>query len=101
MTVLNDIDRYVSKTLEMLSEPQKATLRVLLLSGYKGERDYVVEDALKRMGVKSIAASVLVESFHSSYEYDEAKYYRIKPEFFRSVRKHLMGRRAKKASKNP
>ncbi len=89
VSILEDIDRYVEKTLAALSEEQKSTLRVLLLSGYKGERDYVVVDLLKRMGLKGIAEGDLVESFVSSYEGDKARYYRIKPEFFRSVRKQL------------
>ncbi|MEE8167839.1 MAG: hypothetical protein V3T58_03070 [Candidatus Hydrothermarchaeales archaeon] len=94
MSIIEEIEGYVKREIAKLSQSQLATLKALLFSGYKGERDYVLKELLKNMGREGISPSALTESFTSSFEGDveEARYYRIKPEFYRAVRKELLER---------
>ena len=88
--ILEQIDGYVNETLKSLSTSQIATLKSLLLAGYRGERDHILLELLKAMGEDKISHSALTESYTYNLEKETADYSRIKPEFYRSVRKHLM-----------
>lgn len=88
----DQIEEYVATKIKSLSPSQLATLRALLYAGYKGERDYVLLELLKTMGSDEITHSELTESFVYSFENETAQYIRIKPEFFRAVRKHLFAK---------
>ena len=87
--ILEDIDEYVKNKIKELNTAQVATLKTLVLAGYKGERNYVLEDLLHSMGEEGISESDLIESFKYSIKDETAIYFRIKPEFFRAVRKYL------------
>ncbi|MBU2559886.1 hypothetical protein KKA03_03235 [archaeon] len=87
--ILQQIDEYVAATIKALSPEQAKTLKALLLAGYRGERDYILLELLKHEGASAIAHSGLTESFIYKFEHETADYSRIKPEFYRSVRKHL------------
>lgn len=87
--ILEDIDRYVASTIDSLSPSQHTTLRALLFGGYRGERDFVLMQLLKTMGEGKISHSDLTESYACAFENETAQYSRIRPEFFRAVRKHL------------
>jgi hypothetical protein len=87
--ILEQIDEYVSGKIKNLSREQKATLRALLFAGYRGERDYILLELLKAKGVSEIAHSDLTESYTYKFDKETADYSRIKPEFFRAVRKRL------------
>lgn len=87
--ILLEIDEYVASTIKTLSPQQVKTLRALLYAGYRGEREYVLLELLKCQGESAIAHSDLTESYTYKFENDKADYGRIKPEFYRSVRKHL------------
>lgn len=86
---LEKIDEYVGNALENLDESEMATLRALLFFGYRGGRDYVVKDLLKMMGCDEIKLSELTEEFQYVQEGETARYIRIKPEYFRAVRRRL------------
>lgn len=86
---LAKIDEYVGNALENLDESEMATLRALLFFGYRGGRDYVVKDLLKMMGCDEIKLSELTEEFQYVQEGETARYIRIKPEYFRAVRRRL------------
>ncbi len=87
--ILEDIDEYVKNKIKELKTPQRTTLKILVLAGYKGERSYALENLLHSMGEKGISESGLIESFKYSIKDETAIYFRIKPEFFRAVRKYL------------
>jgi len=86
---LEKIDEYVGNALENLDESEMATLRALLFFSYRGGRDYVVKDLLKMMGCDEIKLSELTEEFQYVQEGETARYIRIKPEYFRAVRRRL------------
>jgi hypothetical protein len=86
------IEEFVATKIKSLSPSQLATLKALLFAGYKGERDYVLLKLLETMGENKIAHSELTETFVYSFENETAQYSRIKPEFYRAVRKHLFGK---------
>lgn len=88
--IIKEIEGYVEGEAEVMSTSQKTTLKALLYSGYKGEREHVLIELLKTMGEEEISPSPLVESFTSSFK-DEPSvvYWRIKPEFYRAVRNKL------------
>lgn len=88
--VLEYIERFVVKQIEVMSASQKATLKALLYSGYKGEREYVLLELLQSMGEKSVSESPLIESFTSTFTDGEEIYWRIRPEFYRALRKRLL-----------
>jgi hypothetical protein len=87
--ILERIDEYVAATIKSLRPSQIATLRALLFAGYRGERDYILLELLKAKGESEIAHSDLTETYTYKFEKETAKYSRIKPEFFRAVRRHL------------
>ncbi|MFQ5887805.1 MAG: hypothetical protein ACE5HY_03820 [Candidatus Hydrothermarchaeales archaeon] len=87
--IIKYIDEYVKNRINELNSSQVTTLKALVLAGYKGERNYVLEDFLKSMGEEGISFCDLIESFEYSFEDETAVYTRIKPEFFRATRKHL------------
>jgi hypothetical protein len=87
--ILNEIEIYVKKEITKMSPSQLQTLKALLFSGYKGEREIVLQELLRTMGEKGIHASQLTESFVSVFESSQATYWRIRPEFFRTVRKEI------------
>ncbi len=87
--VIAKIDEYVGNVLERLDEDEMATLRALLFFGYRGGRDYVVKDLLKLMGGDEAKPSELTEEFQYVQEGETAHYIRIKPEYFRAVRRRL------------
>ncbi len=87
--IIEDIDEYIKNRIKELKTPQLTTLKILVLTGYKGERNYVLEDLLHSMGEEGISESDLIESFKYSIKDETAIYFRIKPEFFRAVRKYL------------
>ncbi len=87
--MMREINEYVATELESLGPSQLTTMKALLFAGYKGERDYVLLELLKTMGADEIAHSELTETFVYSFEGETAQYVRIKPEFFRGVRKQL------------
>jgi hypothetical protein len=87
--ILEQIDGYVVQTLKSLSPSQIATLKALLLAGYRGERDSILLELLKLRGESEISHSDLTESYTYNLEKETADYSRIRPEFYRSVRKHL------------
>jgi hypothetical protein len=87
--ILLEIDEYVAATIKTLSQEQVKTLRGLLFAGYRGEREYVLLELLKCQGESAISHSDLTESYTYAFENETAQYSRIKPEFYRSVRKHL------------
>ncbi len=89
MSIMDEIEKYARKEIAKMNKKQLTTLKALLFSGYKGERDYILKELLKHMGSDGITPSSLTESFTSAFEGKEAKYYRIKPEFYRAVRKEL------------
>jgi hypothetical protein len=88
--ILREIDAYVKGEMEKMNHNQLGTLRALLFSGYKGEREEVLIELLKKLGEEDVSQSSLIEYFASSLE-DKTliTYWRIKPEFFRAVRKNL------------
>lgn len=88
--ILEQIDGYVAETIKTLRPEQNATLKALLLAGYRGERDYILLELLKARGEDKISHSALTETYTYNLEKETADYSRIKPEFYRSVRKHLM-----------
>ncbi len=88
--ILEQIDVYVAETLKSLSPSQTATLTAMLFAGYRGERDYILLELLKARGEREIAHSDLTETYTYNLEKETADYSRIRPEFYRSVRKHLM-----------
>jgi hypothetical protein len=88
--ILEQIDGYVAETLKSLSPSQKTTLKALLLAGYRGERDSILLELLKSRGESEISHSDLTENYTYNLEKETADYSRIKPEFYRSVRKQLM-----------
>jgi hypothetical protein len=90
--MLEQIDEYVAAKLKDLSASQLATLGALLFAGYRGERDHVLLELLKSRGENEITHSELTESYSYSFEKETAQYSRIKPEFFRAVRKQLYKR---------
>lgn len=90
--MMEQIDEYVATRLKSLSSSQLATLRALLFAGYRGERDYVLLELLKTTEADEIAHSELTESYTYSFENETAQYSRIKPEFFRAVRKQLFAK---------
>jgi len=92
MSIMEDISEYVKGEMAGMIPEQLATLKALLYSGYKGERDYVLKELLESMDGNEIAPSRLTESFKSAFEDGEATYHRIKPEFYRAVRKELSGK---------
>jgi hypothetical protein len=87
--ILDEIESYVKEEIKRMSPSQVQTLKALLFSGYKGEREIVLRELLKTMGEKSIQASPLTESFVSIFEGSQAIYWRITPEFYRTVRKEI------------
>jgi len=87
--ILEDIDEHVKNKIKELKTPQLTTLKILVLAGYKGERNYVLEGLLHSRGEEGISESDLIESFKYSLNDETAIYFRIKPEFFRAVRKYL------------
>ncbi|MFQ6136574.1 MAG: hypothetical protein ACE5PM_05295 [Candidatus Hydrothermarchaeales archaeon] len=87
--IIVEIDEYVKSKIKELNPSQIATLKALILAGYKGERDYVLKDLLKEIGEEDIAQSGLTETFEYSFENEKARYIRIKPEFFRAVRRYF------------
>lgn len=87
--IMEQIDEYVAAAIESLSASQAATLRALLFAGYRGERDPILLELLKTMGENEISHSDLTESYTYAFENETAQYSRIKPEFFRAVRKRL------------
>ncbi len=87
--MIREINEYVAAELKSSGPSQLTTLKALLFAGYKGERDYVLLELLKTMGVDEIAYSELTETFVYSFEGETAQYVRIRPEFFRAVRKQL------------
>ncbi|MFQ5800143.1 MAG: hypothetical protein ACE5HH_00285 [Candidatus Hydrothermarchaeales archaeon] len=87
--VMDEIEEHVGKEMEAMTPSQIKTLKALLFSGYKGERELVLLELLRTMKEEKITSSSLVESFASTFEEDSATYWRIKPEFFRAVRKEL------------
>jgi hypothetical protein len=60
---LNEIELYVSSELKTMTKSQIQTLRTLLLSGYKGERETLLVALLKTMDEDKITTSTLIESF--------------------------------------
>ncbi len=87
---LNEIEAYVKSELKTMTKSQIQTLRALLLSGYRGERETLLVELLKTMDEDKITSSTVIESFISTFENKTSvKYWRIKPEFYRSVRKLL------------
>ncbi len=92
MSIIEDIQEYVKKEMAGMNQEQLSTLKALLYSGYKGERDYVLRALLESLSSDSIAPSSLTESFNSTFEDEEATYYRIKPEFYRAVRREWAGK---------
>ena len=88
--ILEQIDGYVVQTLESLSPSQIATLKALLLAGYRGERGHILLELLKARDESEISHSDLTESYTYNLEKEIVDYSRIKPEFYRAVRKHLM-----------
>ena len=87
--ILKKLDDYVADAIKDLNPSQLATLKALLFVGYRGERDYVLLELLKGSGETEIAQSDLTESYTYKSENETTNYARIKPEFFRSVRKHI------------
>jgi hypothetical protein len=87
--IIKKIEDYVAATIDTLNSSQKKTLEALIFSGYRGEREEVLLRLLKSMGESKISQSELVESFTYTFEGDAVKYWRIKPEFYRAVRKLL------------
>jgi hypothetical protein len=92
MSILADIQTYVRREISQMDREQLATLRALLFSGYRGERDYVLREILRYMGGEKIAPSDLTESFILAFEGGDVTYHRIKPEFYRAVRRELTGK---------
>jgi hypothetical protein len=87
--ILAQIDEYVENAIKGFNPSQIATLKALLFVGYRGERDYILLELLKGSGEEEIAHSDLTESYTYTSENATTNYARIKPEFFRSVRKHI------------
>ena len=88
--MIQEIEAYVKRELGSMSPHQINTLKALLYSGYKGEREAVLLELLKTMGEERITSSPLAESFTSVFEGGaKAIYWRIKPEFYRAVRNHI------------
>ena len=87
--MLVKIEEHVKVLLGQLDEDEMATLRALLLFGYRGGRDYVVKDLLKMMGCDEIKLSELTEEFQYIQDGETVRYVRIKPEYFRAVRRQL------------
>ncbi len=87
--VLRSVERFVAGQMDAMSASQRATLKALIYSGYKGEREYVLLELLRSAGERSVSESPLIESFTSTFTDEKAIYWRIKPEFYRSVREAL------------
>jgi len=86
---LAKIDEHVGNVLEHLDEGEVTTLRALLFFGYRGGREHVVKDLLRLMGIDEIKPSELTEDFQYVQEGERVRYIRIKPEYFRAVRRRL------------
>jgi|GEM_PF-2366605 len=93
--MIDEIEKYVKNEFRKLTKKQKATLEALLFAGYKGEREQVLVKLLKLMKINKIEESTLIESFILANKTEKVKYYRIKPEYYRSVRK-LLGKKEEK-----
>jgi len=89
--MIDEIEKHVKRELKKLTKKQKATLEALLFAGYKGEREAVMLKLLKLMNINKIEESTLTESFTMESKKEKVKYCRIKPEYYRSVRKMLVG----------
>jgi hypothetical protein len=83
--MLDEIEKFVGAEIKKLDKAQLETLKALLYGGYKGERDYVLEELLEG----KIEHSPLTESFEYTFEDERVRYSRIKPEYYRAVRKML------------
>jgi hypothetical protein len=88
--ITEKIEVYVSEEIKAMTPSQIQTLKALIFSGYKGEREHVLLELLKSRGGGRVSPSPLVESFVSAFEDGSATYWRIKPEFFRTVRRQLI-----------
>ena len=91
---MSDIERkineFVALELKKISTKEIKTLQALLIAGYKGEREEILLGLLKLMEIDEVSPSSLTESFKSSFEDGtEARYWRIKPEFYRAVRQQI------------
>jgi hypothetical protein len=88
--IMREIEEHVARVLESLSPSQKATLKALLFAGFRGERESLLLELLATMGEEEISPSELTETFTYSFEDEAVQYHRIKPEFYRAVRKRLL-----------
>lgn len=87
--MLAKIEEHVKVLLGQLDEAELATVRALVVFGYKGGRDYVVAELLKMMGCDEIKLSEFTEEFQYIQDGETVRYVRIKPEYFRAVRRQL------------
>jgi hypothetical protein len=83
--MLEDIEEFVRAEIKKMTPAQLETLKALIYGGYKGERDYVLEGLLEGQ----IEHSSLTETFEYIFEDEKVRYSRIKPEYYRAVRKEL------------
>jgi len=89
--LMAEIQRWVEKRLKDLDAHQLNTLKALVYAGYKGEREKLLIELLRALGEREISESPFVESFTSIFEDGaEERYWRIKPEFYRVVRRELL-----------
>jgi hypothetical protein len=89
--ILDEIKDYVKGEIESMSKSELNTLRALLYSGYKGEREQVLLKLLRMLGENRISPCSLIESFKTTFEDGKTiRYWRIKPELFRATRELLL-----------
>jgi hypothetical protein len=89
--VIAEIEAYVRREIEKLTEGQKITLKALIFAGYRGEREELVKMLIEAFGGDGIKESPLVESFTYTFSGEEVRYWRILPEYYRAVRKIIFG----------
>jgi hypothetical protein len=88
--IISAIQNHVEQEIKASKSSQIKTLKALIFSGYKGEREAVLLELLKTMGEDNLSPSPLIESFQSTFEDDKSvRYWRIKPEFYREVRRKI------------
>ncbi len=89
--IMDEIESYTRKQLKELNSGQLKTIEALLLAGYKGEREKVLERILQDMEEPGVQISPLIESFTYTHEDGEkARYWRIKPELYRAIRREIL-----------
>lgn len=86
---IKEIEAHVKKVIETLEHSQVITLKALCFCGFKGERNSVLLELVKILGGKEISHSELTETFTYTFKDKAIKYSRIKPEYYRCVRKQI------------